>query len=72
MKAKHKLNIDAETPSTSSSATSKILPQSTLLSMNKSKKDLGPDAYNKLNKALALMLTLDNRPLSLVLGEGFC
>ncbi len=60
----HKKNLDKDSGKSS-------LRQTSLLEMQKSKKQLGPDQYNKLNRALALMVALDLRPLSLVEGEGF-
>ncbi len=63
----HKKNLDKEDGKTSSLS----LRQTTLKEMHQSKRELGKDMYNKLNRALALMMALDIRPLSLVEGEGF-
>ena len=45
--------------------------QQSLISFNKSKAQLGKDQYNKLNRALALAIALDMRPISMVYGRGF-
>ena len=58
----HKINLEKDGPSQR---------QLSLKDMNMSKKELGQDKYRALNRALALAIALDVRPLSLVNGKGF-
>ena len=45
--------------------------QTSLQEYNKSKRELSPEVYNKINRALALACALDLRPISMTMGRGF-
>ena len=49
----------------------KDLRQVSLHEMNRSKAEMGPQMYNKLNRALAIACAIDIRPISLTMGKGF-
>ena len=64
----HLKDIHKKNPNASSVKDSR---QVSLIEMQQSRKKLGPDAYNKLNRALALASAVDLRPISIAAGRGF-
>ena len=66
MKNIHKTSTKCKDPESKTT-----LKQITMEEMNKSKAILGKVKYNQLNRALALAVSLDLRPLSMVNGRGF-